>query len=155
MYRLELLVPTDLLSLYQPIATETRSNDNAGVDLFLAANVNLTGMMLIQLLDMGVKARMVRLSDGEDVHYQLFPRSSIFKNNLYLANSVGVIDRTYRGNIMAAAGLINPIMPTEIMAGTRIVQIVAPDMGHISQVRFVDSLPDTPRGSGGFGSTGS
>jgi dUTPase len=38
--------------------------------------------------------------------------------------------------------------------GSRYFQIVAPDMGHISQVRIVDTLPVTQRGVGGFGSTG-
>ena len=38
--------------------------------------------------------------------------------------------------------------------GSRYFQIVAPDMGHISQVRIVDALPVTQRGVGGFGSTG-
>ena len=42
----------------------------------------------------------------------------------------------------------------EVKKGDRLVQIVAPDMGHISQVSVVDSLDETERGEGGFGSSG-
>jgi dUTP pyrophosphatase len=156
MYRLELLVSDAAKALYAPIATEDRSNDNAGVDLFVAVEPELlTGLLGVVLVKLGVKARMVRLSDGEEVHYWLAPRSSIFKNNLYIANSMGVIDRSYRGMLMAAVGIINTLEDTKLPVGTRIIQILAPDMGHIKEVRLVESLPETARGSGGFGSTGS
>jgi dUTPase len=39
-------------------------------------------------------------------------------------------------------------------AGTRLFQILAPNLGWIRQVVYVDSLDETERGSGGFGSTG-
>jgi len=156
-YRLELLVSESaaVKAMYAPIATENRPNDNAGVDLFVATEARLTGHRSVSLIDLGVKARMVNLASGEDVHYLLYPRSSIFKNNLYIANSVGVIDRTYRGTLMAAVGVIDIESAATVAAGVRLVQVVAPDMGHIKQIRLVDSLPETVRGAGGFGSTGS
>jgi dUTPase len=40
------------------------------------------------------------------------------------------------------------------VAGDRHFQIVAPDMGPIKKVVIVDTLPETVRGAGGFGSTG-
>ena len=154
-YRLELLVAEDAKSLYSGIASENRSNDNAGVDLFVAKETTLTTEKPIALLDLGVKARMVRLSDGEEVHYWLAPRSSIFKSNVHQVNSLGVIDRTYRGTLMGAVrGLEIEKFPTTLQAGIRLFQILAPDMGHIQEVRLVDSLAETSRGSGGFGSTG-
>ena len=156
-YRLELLVSesASVKAMYAPIATENRPNDNAGVDLFVATEARLTGQRGCSLIDLGVKARMVNLVSGEDVHYLLYPRSSIFKNNVYLANSVGVIDRTYRGTLMAAVGVIDIESGATLAAGTRIAQVVAPDMGHIKEIRLVDSLPETVSGAGGFGSTGS
>ena len=156
-YRLELLVSDSaaVKALYAGIATEDRPNDNAGVDLFVATEARLSGHRGCSLIDLGVKARMVNLVSGEDVHYLLYPRSSIFKNNVYLANSVGVIDRTYRGTLMAAVGVIDIESGATLAAGIRLVQVVAPDMGHIKQIRHVDSLPETVRGAGGFGSTGS
>lgn len=69
-----------------------------------------------------------------------------------MANSVGVIDKTYRGELMAPVRSIGP--EYNIECGERYFQIVAPDMGWITEVRIVDSLPETPRGEGGFGSSG-
>ena len=43
---------------------------------------------------------------------------------------------------------------SDIAQGDRLFQIVAPDMGWIRNVRIVDSMPETERGAGGFGSTG-
>ena len=156
-YRLELLVSDSaaVKALYAGIATEDRPNDNAGVDLFVATEARLSGHRGVSLIDLGVKARMVNLASGEDVHYLLYPRSSIFKSNVYIANSVGVIDRTYRGTLKAAVGVIDIESGATLAAGIRLVQVVAPDMGHIKQIRLVDSLPETVRGAGGFGSTGS
>ena len=156
-YRLELLVSDSaaVKDLYAGIATEDRPNDNAGVDLFVATEARLSGHRGVSLIDLGVKARMVNLASGEDVHYLLYPRSSIFKSNVYIANSVGVIDRTYRVTLKAAVGVIDIESGATLAAGIRLVQVVAPDMGHIKQIRLVESLPETVRGAGGFGSTGS
>jgi len=44
--------------------------------------------------------------------------------------------------------------PTTVDEGTRLFQIVAPDLGWIKEIVLVDSLHETARGEGGFGSTG-
>ena len=77
-----------------------------------------------------------------------------------MANSQGVIDKSYRGTLMAPIWVVSPLAfmaayKEVAMEGSRLFQIVAPDMGHISEVRIVESLPDSVRGAGGFGSTGS
>jgi len=100
-----------------------------------------------------VKAMMTRMDTGDTVHYWLAPRSSIYKTGYIMANSMGVIDRTYRGVLKA------PVVPlygkrVGFVAGDRHFQIVAPDMGWIKEVAVVDELPTTVRGEGGFGSTG-
>jgi dUTPase len=41
-----------------------------------------------------------------------------------------------------------------IEKGTRLFQVIAPALGYIKEVAYVDSLPETVRGEGGFGSTG-
>jgi dUTPase len=43
---------------------------------------------------------------------------------------------------------------SDVNRGDRLFQIVAPDMGWIKDVRVVDTMPNTERGAGGFGSTG-
>ena len=74
--------------------------------------------------------------------------------DLILINSEGIIDRTYRGLIKAPVKNLNVTEPYEIKEGTRLFQIVAPDLGHIREIQIVESLPETVRGEGGFGSTG-
>ena len=85
------------------------------------------------------------------VSYYLYPRSSITKTPLRLANSVGIIDAGYRGNIIAC---VDNIKNGEyiIEAGSRLFQICSSDLSPIS-IEIVNSLPETSRGIGGFGST--
>ena len=84
--------------------------------------------------------------------YFLVPRSSISKTPLRMTNSIGIIDKGYRGNIMAK---VDNIKSEEFMIkkGTRLFQIVSPTMLPIN-ISIVDKLSETSRGEGGFGSTG-
>jgi dUTP pyrophosphatase len=67
-------------------------------------------------------------------------------------NSPGTIDADYRGEISVI--LINHgAEPFTIRRGERIAQMVIAPVVQAS-LNPVDSLPDTGRGSGGFGSTG-
>ena len=75
------------------------------------------------------------------------------KRGLAPANKVGVIDADYRGEIMVALHNHGP-MPQTIDHGERIAQLVlVPYLTAAYQP--ADSLTDTERGAGGFGSTGS
>lgn len=81
----------------------------------------------------------------------LFPRSSVHKKSLSLANSVGVIDSGYRGEIKLIFKIQND---GEIYTlGDRIGQIM---IMPYPEVNFVETeeLGQTDRGAGGFGSTG-
>ena len=69
-----------------------------------------------------------------------------------MANSPGIIDKSYRGELKAPVWSLTG--QSHIKQGDRIFQIVAPDMGWIRHVRMVESMPGTVRGAGGFGSTG-
>ena len=82
----------------------------------------------------------------------LFPRSSICKTQLSLANSVGVLDSGYRGEIkfMFRAG-DRPVKNYEI--GDRIGQILILPYPTI-ETEWADELSSTERGTGGFGSSG-
>ena len=89
----------------------------------------------------------------EKVHgYYLYPRSSISKTPLVMANSVGIIDHSYRGNIMAKVFNTNNV-PFEIKNGERLFQLCMPSLEPFN-VLFVNEVDETERGSGGFGSTG-
>lgn len=81
----------------------------------------------------------------------LFPRSSVSKTSLVLANSVGVIDSGYRGPIMFKFRYPEEGMVYDV--GDRVGQII---ILPYPQVEFeeVEELSNTERGEGGFGSTG-
>ena len=83
----------------------------------------------------------------------VYARSGLsIKHGLCMANGVGVIDSDYRGEI--CVGLINTSSEDyTIQPGERIAQLVlAPVI--LAQPVEVDSLDETERGEGGFGSTG-
>ena len=84
---------------------------------------------------------------------QIRPRSGLaLKHGITLPNSPGTIDSDYRGEV-GVIMLNTGTQAFEIIHGMRIAQmIVAP----VVQARFdlVETLEDTARGSGGFGSTG-
>ena len=129
------------------------SGENAGFDL-AAAEDHVGGLgEKAHLLDLGVRAMLVNLFTKEPVHYWLLPRSSIYKTGHIMANSVGVIDASYRG-VLKAPVVRMGTEATGFKRGERYFQIVAPDMGPIRVVRAVSSLPTSVRGEGGFGSTG-
>lgn len=83
----------------------------------------------------------------------IYARSGLAsKRGLAPANKVGVIDSDYRGEIMVALHNHGTVDQT-VEHGERIAQIVfAPYMA--AEFSVVDSLSDTVRGEGGFGSTG-
>ncbi len=83
----------------------------------------------------------------------IYARSGLAsKKGLAPANKVGVVDSDYRGEVMVA--LHNHSKETaSISSGERIAQLVITP--YIAAVfNTVDSLEDTTRGTGGFGSTG-
>jgi dUTP pyrophosphatase len=132
-----------------------RNNENAGFDLYVPEDVVFAAGEK-KLVSMKVKARMMKDSQcicNSQVHYWMLPRSSMSKTGLMLCNSVGVIDSSYRGELMAYLWNTKDV-PVSVLKGDRLVQIVAPDMGHIYKVDVVDVLNTTERGEGGFGSTG-
>ena len=75
--------------------------------------------------------------------YFLMPRSSLSKTPLRLANSVGLIDAGYRGEIMAAVDNIKNI-PHRLEVGQRLFQIVAMDGSEI-QFDLTGELSQTSR----------
>jgi dUTP pyrophosphatase len=75
------------------------------------------------------------------------------KRGLTLANAPGLIDAGYRGEVMCAVVNLDPHEPVEIAEGDRIALLVLVALPDVAPA-FVDELPATTRGEGGFGSTG-
>jgi dUTPase len=100
--------------------------------------------------------------------FYLYPRSSISKTRMRLANSVGIIDAGYRGDLIAAVDTIGLFGSSDIWhiwketlspikKYDRYFQVCAPDLSpflvHIVETEG-DLSPPTERGHGGFGSSG-
>lgn len=92
--------------------------------------------------------------------YYLYPRSSISKLPLRLANNTGIIDSGYRGNIIGVFDINKQLINdniNNIEKYQRILQLCAPNLIPII-VEIVDDINEldinTERGEGGFGSTG-
>jgi dUTP pyrophosphatase len=84
----------------------------------------------------------------------IFPRSSNSKTDLYLTNHVGVIDSGYRGEIMFKYRSIRGLLDAKIYAkNERVGQLMILPYPQIELVES-DTLSETERGEGGFGSTG-
>jgi dUTP pyrophosphatase len=85
----------------------------------------------------------------------LFPRSSISKRDLILANSVGVVDSSYRGSIKFRFKKTedNVMFCDRYKAMERVGQIMIISYPKIEIVES-EELSDTERGSKGFGHTG-
>jgi dUTP pyrophosphatase len=82
----------------------------------------------------------------------IFPRSSICKTNIALSNSVGVIDSGYRGEIKFFFSP-GPRPKANYEVGDRVGQLVIMPYPTIELVES-ETLSDSERGDGGFGSSG-
>ena len=82
----------------------------------------------------------------------VFPRSSIRQTDLFMANSVGVIDSGYRGEIFITFN-VKKGATRWYQVGDRIAQLVIMPVPLTKYVE-VDELSETERGIGGHGSTG-
>lgn len=108
------------------------------------------------------------IAPEEGYHTLVMPRSSISKTNLFLRNSVGLIDNGYRGTIKLRFGYI--FQPNHMLIhqdqlicelddskiykkGDRIGQLVFAKTIEPSYV-LAGALEETQRGEGGFGSSG-
>ena len=133
----------------------TYNPSDSGLDLFITKDVTIKPGET-QLVDLGIQSQLRSwnwLRFKWVYHsYMLFPRSSISKTPLRLANSIGLVDQGYTGNIKAA--LYNHSKNEfTLRKGERYVQLVRPDLGSVS-FKLVETLRGTERGSRSFGSSG-
>lgn len=82
------------------------------------------------------------------------PRSgTAIAHGIGVVNAPGLIDAGYRGEIRCILINHDPHEAFEVRRGDRIAQLVLQRVEE-AQVREVEALPDSARGTGGFGSTG-
>ncbi|MBQ8539279.1 MAG: dUTP diphosphatase [Ruminococcus sp.] len=129
---------------------ERATKGSAGMDLHacIDAPVTITPGE-IKIIPTGLAIAL----ENENFVAYIYARSGLaIKHGITLANCVGVVDSDYRGEV--CVGLTN-ISKTEytITPDERIAQLVIAPVC-ICDVLEVESLDDTERGEGGFGSTG-
>jgi len=140
---------------------------NSGFDIFLPKDKIFDIELHSILLDFEIKTEMIYYDNCqklvENSAFYLFPRSSLSKTPLMLANHTGIIDSGYRGWIKGAFRWLNSIpikLPNvsneyPIEKHTRLLQICHPSLCPILvEIVNENELSTTSRGSGGFGSTG-
>ena len=141
----DLLIPDDYWN-YMSI----NSNHNHGFKVDNANNIIDNKQMTIN----HKISAMVIDENKERRGFWMVPRSSISKTNFRMANSIGLIDSGYNGNLLAKVDIIkNMKQDVLIKKGTRLFQICSHDLKPFKEIKFVNSLPNTFRGNGGFGST--
>ena len=153
---------TNLYNKYANLVAEHNSNIinseyvDAGFDVYAPTNLNCN---LSVKVDFKLKCSAVIVSDfglgcrTTNTGFYMYPRSSLSKTPMRLANSVGIIDSGYRGNLI---GAFDCNIEHNILQYDRLVQICAPSLMPIfvELVESVDDLGVSIRGTGGFGSSG-
>jgi dUTP pyrophosphatase len=137
----------ELTSMYAAVVKLPYSRDS-GYDLFMPSDIVIPGKAFGFMIDLGVRCEFNRSSG-----YYLYPRSSLSKTPLRLANSVGIIDNGYRGTLKVAVDN-HSTEPIRVKKGDRLFQLCIPSMETFKV--FVGLVNrGTERGEGGFGSTNS
>lgn len=130
------------------LPTYARLGD-AGLDLRAAVAVELDAGGGRALIPTGIA---VAIPDGYAGFVQ--PRSGLAADHgVTCLNSPGLIDAGYRGEIKVLLVNTDPDTPVLIERGQRIAQLVVQAVEQCALVE-VETLPETTRGTGGFGHTG-
>ena len=134
-------------------------NEDSGFDLFVPRDYTFRKNQTI-LINLDISCSMLSSQNNyqRNVAYYLYPRSSIYKYDLVMMNTTGIIDMGYRGNIKVPLKWIgnNETEPSDtflLKAGTRVCQICSDSLEPFDTYE-VEQLTDSKRGTGGFGSTG-
>jgi dUTP pyrophosphatase len=128
---------------------------NAGFDLLVPKETIVdANKVKSTMISMDVKCEMLLKDNNRPIAYYMYPRSSISKTPLLLANHVGIIDAGYRGNLIGAFRNLSDYNYI-VEKHTRLLQICNPSLSPFL-VELVDEseLSSSERGEGGFGSTG-
>ena len=130
-----------------PLPSYARDGD-AGLDLYAAETVTLAPGTR-EAVGTGIAVAIPHGCAGF-----VLPRSGLaLRHGVSLVNTPGLIDAGYRGEIRVL--LVNHDLTASVTLarGDRIAQLVIQRV-ETAELVEVERLPDTPRGSGGFGSTG-
>ena len=117
---------------------------SAGLDVFAAEDTTI-GPWSRQLVSLGLS-----MAFRSELYVRVAPRSSLAMKGIDVA--AGVIDSDYRGDVKVLL-VNNSPEPFYVTQGAKIAQLIPTWIDQTKPVQ-VDSLDETQRGAGGFGSTG-
>ena len=128
-----------------PTYNNAAKNGDVGLDIPMQESIIIPGNTTSFKINLNFKA-------NPNHGYMLVPRSSISKTTIRLANSIGIVDKKYRGDVMV---VVDNIGKTDVLfqEGCCYFQIVAFD-GNLQRYQIDNVDTDTTRGTGGFGSSG-
>lgn len=131
------------LDMCAEIPTKAHASD-AGYDVTLIGIEKTVGNVTFYKTGLSVEP-------SHGYYVEIVPRSSISKTGYILANSVGIIDASYRGELLVALMKIDP-EAKELELPKKMVQLI-PRYNIYTDVTSVDDICETMRNMGGFGST--
>lgn len=125
------------------------SEESAGWDLY----ADITNSLVIEPSQTMLISTGLSMEIPKGCFVAIYPRSGLAsKRGLILANTVGIIDSDYRGEVMIA--LKNTSNEDQVINhNDRIAQMIIQQY-YTTDIVEVQELSDTNRGTGGFGSTG-
>ena len=128
---------------------ESRNMEDSGFDLFNPETISLHETTKVNF---NIKCAMMD-ENNTSLPFYLYMRSSLSKTNIRLANSVGIIDKGYRGDICAYFDVLGE---DTLEMYQRPIQLCAHDLGYFNVILVdtFDEFKNTTRGENGFGSTG-
>ena len=145
----------DLQEFYREATKKHNSNLNdpymdSGFDL---CSPNDYCCDLAKTFKVNFQVKCGMFEDNKPLPFYLYPRSSISKTKFRLANSVGIIDSGYRGDICAYFDVLDS---SNLEYKQRIVQICSSTLEPFQIILLdnVEFFETTTRGDNGFGSSG-
>lgn len=144
MLKLNILSDNKFPWINHPTYKNALENQDCGLDIPMLQDILVPNGCKAFSVNLGIK---ISSNHG----YMLVPRSSISKTPLRLSNSIGIIDKNYRGYIIAK---VDNISNSDFILEKDkcYFQIISFD-GNLPEYHLVNEIDETNRGSGGFGST--
>lgn len=142
-------LPTCLFSKTIPeaVTPTKRFSSDEGYDLTLIS------------IDKVISERITRYETGIRIvpdlgwHVELLPRSSLSSSGYILANSVGLIDQSYRGTLKVVLIKVDPSLPNLTLPFKAVQMVLRKSIHFIVRENEAEKESKTTRGEGGFGST--
>ena len=146
MKNLQLLVQLHYADMAKPLKAHA---SDSGLDLTLMKVIEKRDNIFF--FDTGIS-----IEPPEGYYTEVVPRSSIYKYDFIMTNSIGIIDYEYRGILympMRYVGKENGKIEADKLIGSRVGQLILKKL-ETFDIQIMDSLSETKRGSKGFGSSG-